>query len=92
MVINNYRKAKPSERMGRKATGLKGPIGVRKWLFPKLASVLAGSFLASLHEEHRDQDAEIRFLNNALGHFKDSDWINIMQKRMEDLKAAEGNI
>ena len=43
----------------------------------------------SLRKESHDKQAEIRFLTNALEHFKDTDWINIIKKRMEALKAEK---
>jgi hypothetical protein len=45
------------------------------------------SYRGLLLEEHRDKQDEIDFLTNAQKHFKDSDWINIIQKRLEELKA-----
>lgn len=42
-----------------------------------------------LHKENRDEQAEIKFLTNALEQFKGSDWINIIQKRIEELKAEK---
>jgi hypothetical protein len=45
------------------------------------------SYRGLLLEEHSDKQDEIDFLTNAQKHFKDSDWINIIQKRLEELKA-----
>ncbi len=42
-----------------------------------------------LHKENRDEQAEMKFLTNALEQFKGSDWINIIQKRIEELKAEK---
>jgi hypothetical protein len=65
-------------------TGIKGSVAM---------SLLTGHgeyyYKGSLHEEHCDKDTEIRFVNNALNHFKGSDWENIIQKRMEELKAEK---
>jgi hypothetical protein len=47
------------------------------------------SYRGLLLEEHRDKQDEIEFLTNAQKHFKDSAWINIVQKRMEELKAEK---
>jgi hypothetical protein len=43
----------------------------------------------SLHEKKFDKEAEITFLNNALLHLKDTGWVNIIQKRLEELKAGK---
>ena len=43
----------------------------------------------SLHEENRDKQAEIGFLTNALEHFKDTGWVNVIQRRMGDLEAEK---
>ncbi|NIO20584.1 MAG: hypothetical protein GTN76_07565 [Candidatus Aenigmarchaeota archaeon] len=47
------------------------------------------NFKGPLHEAKRDKQAEIQFLTNALEHFKDTGWINIIQKRTEELKAEK---
>jgi hypothetical protein len=47
------------------------------------------AYKGSLHEEKCDKRAEIGFLDNALEHFKGTGWINIIQKRMEELKAEK---
>jgi len=38
---------------------------------------------------NRNKQSEIKFLTNALEHFKDTDWINIIQNRLKELKAGE---
>ena len=47
------------------------------------------SYRGLLLEEHCDKQDEIDFLTNAQKHFKDSAWINIVQKRLEELKAGK---
>lgn len=58
-----------------------------------LLSMLSGHgdyyYTGSLHEEHCDKEDEIEFLTNALKHFKDSDWLNSIQKRLEELEAKK---
>jgi hypothetical protein len=46
-------------------------------------------FKGSLHKNKCDKQAEIQFLTNALKHFEGADWINIIEKRIEDLKAEK---
>ncbi len=58
-----------------------------------LLSMLSGHgdyyYTGSLHEEHCDKEDETEFLTNALEHFKNSDWINNVQKRLEELEAEK---
>ena len=42
----------------------------------------------SLHEEHCDKQAEIEFLINAVEHFKDTGWADIIHKRTEELRTG----
>jgi hypothetical protein len=55
-----------------------------------LLSMLSGHgdyyYAGSLHEEHCDKEHEIRFLTSALKHFKNSDWIYNVQKRLVELE------
>ena len=44
-------------------------------------------YTGSLHEEHCDKQDEIEFFTNALKHFKNSDWLYSVQKRLEELEA-----
>lgn len=44
-------------------------------------------YKGSLREEKRDPEAESRFLSNALNHFKGTEWLGMVQKRLQDLKA-----
>ena len=46
-------------------------------------------YTGSLHEEHCAKQDEIEFLTNALKHFKNSDWIYNVQKRLEELEAEK---
>lgn len=55
-----------------------------------LLSMLSGHgdyyYAGLLHEEHCDKEDEIEFLTNALEHFKKSDWIYSVQKRLVELE------
>jgi hypothetical protein len=55
----------------------------------KMATSWKCYYKGSLHEEHCSKQDEINFLTNALEHFKDTDWINIIKKRMEGLKTEK---
>jgi len=46
-------------------------------------------YKGSLHEEHCGMQDEIDFLSDALEYFKDTGWVNIVQKRLEQLKAEK---
>jgi hypothetical protein len=46
-------------------------------------------YKGSLHEEKRDKQVEIKFLTNALEDFKGTEWTNIIQKRLGELKAEK---
>lgn len=46
-------------------------------------------YKGSIHEEHCDREAEIRFLTTALEHFKDTGWVNIVERRLEELKSEK---
>lgn len=58
-------------------------------LLPVLTGYGDYYYKGSVHEEHCDREAEIRFLTNALEDFKDTEWTNIIQRRLGELEAEK---
>ncbi|MCI0695974.1 hypothetical protein L0337_28740 [candidate division KSB1 bacterium] len=56
-----------------------------------LSMAFSGSnyYKGSLHEHKRDRQTEMQFFANALEHLKGSEWINIIHKEMDQLRAEK---
>jgi len=50
---------------------------------------LKGYYRSSLHKDNSSSQAEIEFLSKAKNHFKDTGWVNVIQKRLAELKTGK---